>query len=336
MKLNDAKYSSFALVREMLETGDVVKNIDLDKVTAYAEYVGKNRILLTGEGSSRIFPAKKTIYDALKNGYAQNFSTECATQALEYKLDDHTVFVSSNSGKTKEGVRLIRHLKGAGHDQLVGVVSKAGTPIATESDQGYVLTCGNEDAVAATKSVAEQALFYDLIFRKLNNQPMPDLAKLGDLITQVLETEIPQDVLQPLVDANTIYFSGRNTGVAEELTLKTNEITRKKSDFMEGTYAVHGIEEVMDKNEAVVIVSPFESEEEKFSDVLAKGVGTPLVAIATRQTSFPTMLIPEYGDFTEYLELAAGWSLLVEIGIQCGIDLDKPVRARKVGNELVE
>jgi len=34
-----------------------------------------------------------------------------------------------------------------------------------------------------------------------------------------------------------------NNGVAEELALKTNEITRKKSAFLEGTFAVHGIEE---------------------------------------------------------------------------------------------
>jgi glucosamine--fructose-6-phosphate aminotransferase (isomerizing) len=38
---------------------------------------------------------------------------------------------------------------------------------------------------------------------------------------------------------------------------------------------------------------------------------------------------------TAYLELAAGWNLLVEVGVQTGIDLDKPVRARKVGNEFI-
>jgi glucosamine--fructose-6-phosphate aminotransferase (isomerizing) len=30
-----------------------------------------------------------------------------------------------------------------------------------------------------------------------------------------------------IANAGTIYFAGRNDGVAEELTLKTNEITRK-------------------------------------------------------------------------------------------------------------
>jgi glucosamine--fructose-6-phosphate aminotransferase (isomerizing) len=33
--------------------------------------------------------------------------------------------------------------------------------------------------------------------------------------------------------------------------------------------------------------------------------------------------------------LCAGWNLLMEIGMALEINLDKPERARKVGNELV-
>ena len=40
------------------------------------------------------------------------------------------------------------------------------------------------------------------------------------------------------------------------------------------------------------------------------------------------------GELSNYVYLAAGWNLLVEIGITLGIDLDKPTRARKVGNEF--
>jgi len=58
------------------------------------------------------------------------------------------------------------------------------------------------------------------------------------------------------------------------------------------------------------------------------------VAISTRKTIFPTIIIPEYGDFTNYLEIAAGWNLLVEVGINMSIDMDKTVRARKVGHKI--
>ena len=128
---------------------------------------------------------------------------------------------------------------------------------------------------------------------------------------------------------------GYNDGVAEELTLKTNEITRKKSDFLEGTYAVHGIEEVMDKNDIVFVIDPLEEEIEKFQEVLVKGVGLKVVAIADRDTPFTTIRIPSAGEMNPYVFLSAGWNLLVEIGLALGIDLDKPERARKVGNEFI-
>jgi glucosamine--fructose-6-phosphate aminotransferase (isomerizing) len=335
MNINEEKYSKFALVKEMLETAEVVRKLDTSVITDLAAQLGQS-ILLTGEGSSRIFPAKNAIANALDKGYAQKIFTEGATQAMDYKLNDHSVFVASNSGKTKEGVRLIRHLKETSSvKSLLGVVAHAGTPIIAEANGGYVLSCGNEDAVAATKSVAEQALVYELALRKLNGIALPDLQALGDGIEKVLTTEIPENVIAPLIDSPILYWAGRNNGVAEELRLKTNEITRKKSDFLEGTYAAHGIEEVMSDAEAIIAVNPWEAEEAKYREVLVDGVGIGLVAISTRQTSFPTYQIPDIGDMTAYLELAAGWNLLVEVGVQTGIDLDKPVRARKVGNEFI-
>ena len=42
------------------------------------------------------------MYEARMKGYKEDFYTDCATQVLEYKLLDSTVFVASNSGKTKE------------------------------------------------------------------------------------------------------------------------------------------------------------------------------------------------------------------------------------------
>ena len=145
---------------------------------------------------------------------------------------------------------------------------------------------------------------------------------------------IPDEITETLINSKIIYFARRNNGVAEELTLKANEIARKKSDFLEGTYVFHGIEEVMNTDEVVVIVDPFKDEEEKYKNVLIIGIGLKVVAISTRKTIFPTIIIPEYGDFTNYLEIAAGWNLLVEVGINMGIDMDKTVRARKVGHKF--
>jgi len=334
MNLRDNKYNKYFLIKEMLETAEIVKYLNVEKVLSYKKEIKKERIFFTGEGSSRIFPAKKVMCEARKKGYKEDFYTDCATQALEYKLLDNTVFIASNSGKTKEDLKLIQKLKEQNHDNIISIVANAGTPIMKEAHLSYLLTCGVEKAVAATKSVIEQALFYDLLFRKLNNVSLPDLNKLGTLITQVLEIIIPEEVTKTLIDSKAIYFAGRNNGVAEELTLKANEIARKKSDFLEGTYVFHGIEEVMDADEVVVIIDPFKNDEEKYKDVLIDGIGLKVIAISTKKTIFPTIIIPEYGDFTNYLEIVAGWNLLVEVGINMGINLDKTFRARKVGHEF--
>lgn len=335
MKATDPNYARFALVGEMLETARVIRELDLARIKALAPRVGDTGVLLSGEGSSRIFPAKKVVADSLRLSFRDALCTEAATQALEYDLSQKTVFIASNSGKTKEGVRLIRHLRGQGHRSILGVIATAGSPIELESDAAYLLSCGKEAAVAATKSVMEQALFYDLLFRTRSGLPMPDLGRLADLVAETLQAEIPEAVVGPLVQATQLYWAGRNDGVAEELTLKTNEITRKKSDFLEGTYAAHGIEEVMDPADALILVNPFPHEEEKLAEVLGQGVGLPIVAIAHQPSRFPSFQIPSYDAFTPYLELAAGWNLLVEIGIRLGIDLDKPTRARKIGNEFI-
>ena len=63
-------------------------------------------------------------------------------------------------------------------------------------------------------------------------------------------------------------------------------------------------------------------------------LGMALFAVGGEAEDFSTVEVPQYGQFTPYLELAAGWNILVEVGTRLGIDLDNPLRARKVGNEF--
>jgi glucosamine--fructose-6-phosphate aminotransferase (isomerizing) len=294
----------------------------------------KRKVFLTGEGSSRIFPAKNAISKAKILGLDLEIFCEGGRQAEEYQLENCLVIGASNSGKTREVIELFKKLKGSLGVTLAGLTANKETPLELLAEITHILNCGKEEAVAATKSVIEQALFYQGLLYCLDDKGrmQVDLNSLSEKIEQALQLEIPQEITQDLVKAPIIYFAGRNNGVAEELTLKTNEITRKKSAYLEGTYAVHGIEEVMDQEEVVVVIEPFKKEIEKFKEVLIKGVGMKVIAISKEETDFPTIKIPSLPFYDEYLQLAAGWNLLVEIGVSLGINLDKPTRARKVGN----
>jgi glutamine---fructose-6-phosphate transaminase (isomerizing) len=334
MNLYDKKYSQYALCNEMMQSVELIKNYNSVVAEPFLGALQQaQNLLLTGEGSSRIFPAKHFRYRLLANGIDLNVVIEGATQAMEYKLDDYVVFGVSNSGKTKELLTLFSKLRALNHRTFFGITAAEGTPVALLPEKSVVLSCGKEEAVAATKSVMEQALFFDCLLGESFQLEIPSWLEVSAKIKEALTVSIDPNIVNALAKAPVIYFAGRNDGVAEELTLKTNEITRKKSVFLEGTYALHGIEEVMNAGEVLVIIDPFEQEEEKFNDVLVHGAGVEVMAISTRQTLFPTIRIPDAGVFKNYTELAAGWNLLVEVGLALGVDLDKPVRARKIGNE---
>lgn len=337
MKPEDTRYSQYALVREMMDTVDIVGKFDASRTAGIAGRVASaGKLMLTGEGSSRIFPAKNAIRKAMTLGLDLQLVTDGSRQTAQYDLSGFAVFCASNSGRTKEVVLLAKKLAEQGNDLRFCLSANEGTLLQEACTETLVLTCGREEAVAATKSVVEQALVYQSVLGHIAGvAPAVDTSGLAGKLREALTLPIDEKVVQAAAGAPTIYFAGYNDGVAEELTLKTNEITRKKSDFLEGTYAVHGIEEVMDSADIVFVVDPMEEEIEKFQEVLVKGVGLTVVAIADHDTPFATIRVPSAGEMAPYVYLCAGWNLLVEMGLASGIDLDKPERARKVGNEFV-
>lgn len=337
MNLQEEKYSKYALVREMMETPGIIRSFDPDVSERFVKPIRtKKGLFLTGEGSSRLFPAKRAIFSSLKKEFLFPVVTEGCTQACEYNLNDYVVFAASNSGQTKEVIRLVNCLKKKSHNAIFGLTANKNTKLEESANDTHVLSCGKENAVAATKSVVEQGLFYDSLIRHIRGEKMVRLESVAAQIEKVLTMKIDRQITDIISKADLIYFAGRDNGVAAELALKTNEITRKKSAFLEGTFALHGIEEVMDKNEVLIWIDPFDDDQDKFQECLVKGVGVNVIAVSKKQTIFPTMIIPETDQFDEYIQLAAGWNILVETGVALGIDLDHPKRARKVGNEYVQ
>ncbi len=180
------KYVRYNLIKDILATVGIVRAMDVHEMNRFALKITKHKLFFTGEGSSRIFPAHNTVYNALRFSPTIAAVTESAIQALEYDLENYTVFAASNSGKTEEVISLIQHLLSKKHDNIIAVTSDGTSPIAQLVHDTYVLSCGREGAVAATKSVVEQALFYDMLLRNRTGQPLADPNKLADLLQVVL------------------------------------------------------------------------------------------------------------------------------------------------------
>lgn len=322
--------SPYALIREMLETPGILRRFDSAQIAGWADAMAGKRLLVTGEGSSRIFPAMNLIARALQTGHPLNIITEGARQAAEYDLRGFNVLAGSNSGRTRELIALCEKLA-ADKIDCYAVTANGGSPLATLATDSRILTCGAERAVAASKSVVEHALVYQTL---LGGNEWQRQAQAADYCDEVLAQTLAPDLLDTIAAAPVIYFSGRNNGVAEELTLKANEIARRKSDYLEGTYALHGIEEVMRQDEVVILIDPFREEIEKYQKVLEQGTGIRIIAISSTDTPFNTIRIPALAGFDAYFQLLAGWNILVSVGLACGVDIDKPERVRKVGNAI--
>ena len=329
--------TEFGLVRDMLAVPEIIRTFDCGRMAETAAEVSQvGRLLMTGEGSSRIFPAKCSIAHARRCGLPIELHTEAGLQAQEYDLSDWAVFALSNSGRTAEVIGLFDQLQQNGHRHRYSLTAFADSRLESLATRGYVLNCGEEGAVAATKSVIEQALFYRALLEAATAKGAMKarLPELADHFEAALTTEIATELVDRIARAGTIYWAGRNDGVSEQLTPKTTEITRQPADFLEGTYAVHGVEEVMNADDVVIWIDPDPGSEDKFAEVLEEGVGLTVITVASRATRFPTMTVPDAGDLGPFVHMAAGWNVLVAVGIALGVNLDKPERARKVGNEF--
>lgn len=87
--------------------------------------------------------------------------------------------------------------------------------------------------------------------------------------------------------------------------------------------------------ESITVVRNFNPAQTAEVASLIQRTGRLLLTGEGSSRIFPTILVPDAGELTPFVYLCAGWNVLVEIGLALGIDLDKPERARKVGNEFV-
>ena len=335
---NEEKYTKFALVREMMESPEIIRRFNLKDTENVVEQIKQTgKVLFSGEGSSRMFPSKNAIAWAMKARIGLDLVTEGSYQAGEYDLNDFVVFAASNSGRTKETVTLFDKLRKAGHKRLFGLTANRNTKLQELSNQAFIISCGKEDAFAATKSCVEQALFYQSLLAQVQGKSFSDkLNALADAFEDALTVLVDPAITEAVAGAETVYFAGRNDGVAEELTVKVNEIVRKKSGFLEGTDYMHGAQEVMNPNDVVILIDPYKSELEKTKEVLIEEVGLKVFTVAAEETIFPTVKVKDVDGLTNYLFIAAGWNILVEAGISLSINLDEAERARKVGNVFID
>ena len=130
MNLKDNKYAKYYLVQEMMGTVPTVAKFDPACSQFVADSLRKTgRMFFTGEGSSRLFPAKNCRRVALTWGLPVEVQNDGSHQAAGYDLSKFTVLVDSNSGRTKEALMLAKKLQAEGHKDCFALSANPDTPI---------------------------------------------------------------------------------------------------------------------------------------------------------------------------------------------------------------
>ncbi len=330
----------FETEKEMLESPDIIRKFDLEITKKIAKRIGSRRIIFTGMGSSVLFPANNAKNRAFMLNIKNRVEVYFASDLLSYNdFSDTFVILCSNSGMTKETIMLFDHIKKNGA-KAVAVTAVENSILAKKCKDKIIMKCGFEKGVAATKSVIEQALILEsLIFNIAKNQGIKinfdEIRKaLVDTSRKVqwnINIRVPGNMLKVLAEAASIYFIGRQTGVADEITLKSHEIARKSAFFYPDTHIVHGIEESIESN-PMVIFEPFKfrkfiNDFKRFS----KRTNCKLFGIDS-QKFIEGIKIRSNTYFENYCLLTAGWGLLRCVAKNQGVDIDKPKKALKIGN----
>jgi glucosamine--fructose-6-phosphate aminotransferase (isomerizing) len=142
MNPQDQKQMKFGLTKDMLAVPDLIRSFDAKRMQAIAKPIAdQGRLLMTGEGSSRLFPAKNAIASAKRRGSNLGLHTEAGLQTLEYDLDNWAVMALSNSGRTAEVIELFHRLQRSGHQQRYSLTAFAESPLEALATTGYV--CSN-------------------------------------------------------------------------------------------------------------------------------------------------------------------------------------------------
>ena len=330
----------FETEKEMLESADVIKNFDFNITRNLAKEIGNKRVIFTGMGSSVLFPAKQAKSRAFELNISNRVEEFFASDLLSY--DDFSgtyVFLCSNSGMTKETILLLEHIK-KNKAKYTAVTAVPDSILAKRCEEKIIMQCGFEKGVAATKSVIEQGLILDsLVLNLAKNQGKKiNFGKIkkyaigaSKSIFRNIDINVPNSMSDALAKASSIYFIGRKTGVADEITLKAHEIARKNAFFYPDTHIVHGIEESIESNPIVLFEpSKFKNFIGDFRD-FSKRINSSLYGIDSKRL-IDGVKIKSIRYFENYCLLAAGWGLLRSIAKKLNINIDRPKKAVKVGN----
>ncbi len=283
-------------------------------------------VLIVGEGSSQLFPAKFAHALAAHHGFGGRVVVAGGREASAMRLDRYRLCLVSNSGDTKELVDLVRHNKD------VPALALLGTPkgLLAQLVPGHLTVLPRpERAVAATASVFAQALYLAQAVLTMSAQRQT-LSSLREEVQRVLELDLALDAEQTraLSESSRIFWADGGSGVGAELALKTMEVAGLPGLYAPGNLLLHGIEETLSSTDLVIWIDPA-PEDRALREAVTDSTGASSLVLGGASSAWP---LRDVGALAPLVQLVLGWRVIEALAVSKGRDPDRPRRARKVGN----
>ena len=242
------------------------------------------RFCLIGCGSA--YHAALLFKRAMRELFGMDAEAYIASEFLTERWDgaDHPLVIAvSQSGETADTLQAARKAKEEGAT-LLCVCNVRTSSLVRLCDKAVITCCGEERAVAATKSYAAQAvtmLALCLSFAEISGKTdkntlafyKKELALLPEKAQAVIgsEKEIAQICLE-MKDASAVFFLGRNADhdAAKEGSLKLKEVSYVFSEAYPAGELKHGTLALMEQGIYCVMVSTDERFEEKNASSVAE------------------------------------------------------------------
>lgn len=330
LEMNDTN-----LQKEMLEGVKYLEKLNTKKILDFIKDI-KPPVLFGAMGSSFYMPSGRgqAIINELKNHPDVRFIL--ASEGYNIKSKNYnSLILMSNSGKTREVISLAEKFP---KEKIYSVTSSKSSPLGRISGNVYLLQSGKEKAVAATKSIVEQAVVVECLVRFLSGEKTLSSVMLKGVARAMdynISCQIDPRLLILISGARTVYFTGGSLGIGEELALKFNELAKKKTKYIPGTQILHGSEEVIEKGDVVFILfaDRYKQYYDRFAQMREKtGCYIFTIPDGNKLCEFPLDL-KTIDDFKPYCVLSYFWNILTKFALTKGFSLDKGEKIVKVGVE---
>ncbi len=286
------------------KTGGI--NMDLNITPGQMAKV--KRIIILASGSSK--NAGEMARNFIENITNLPVAVESASEFMDRKnpplnaTEDIGIFISQ-SGKTGDTLKALRQLKSK-NVNTISITNNPESLIATTSNSHVSIEAGEENAVAATKTVTSSIYtlmalglkLAELQEKSINEDIIGNLRTVPAEIKRMLkDTKGVKQAAEQIAKAENIYYYAKNSnvGAVKEGALKLTETTGKRVIADSSTEALHGtFASIKPENPVLQVVAG-----DTWSDTLIDS-GNDIREISKKRNVKSPIIIREYGYGNEY------------------------------------